>query len=72
MELVNQVMGILVDFVVEVVYLKFSEIEIVLNVGNEESVKFIQGVCNKDGELIILVEFDKMLLENEWVEIVVL
>eukprot|EP01132_Coremiostelium_polycephalum_P014609 gene14609-17719_t len=25
------------------------------NVGNEESAKFIQGVCNKNGELLILV-----------------
>jgi purine-binding chemotaxis protein CheW len=38
-------------------------------VGNEESAKFIQGVCNKNGELIILVEFDKMLNDQEWAEI---
>ncbi|MDR9469510.1 chemotaxis protein CheW, partial [Marinospirillum sp.] len=69
MESANQVMGILVDSVAEVVYLKSSEIETAPNVGNEESAKFIQGVCNKDGELIILVEFDKMLSENEWAEI---
>ncbi|TNE95522.1 MAG: chemotaxis protein CheW, partial [Gammaproteobacteria bacterium] len=69
MESANQVMGILVDSVAEVVYLKSSEIETAPNVGNEESARFIQGVCNKDGELIILVEFDKMLTENEWAEI---
>lgn len=69
MESANQVMGILVDSVAEVVYLKSSEIETAPNVGNEESAKFIQGVCNKDGELIILVEFDKMLSENEWAEV---
>ena len=69
MESANQVMGILVDSVAEVVYLKSSEIETAPNVGNDESAKFIQGVCNKDGELIILVEFDKMLSENEWAEI---
>ena len=28
-----------------------------------------QGVCNKNGELIILVEFDKMLSDHEWAEI---
>lgn len=72
MESANQVMGILVDSVAEVVYLKSSEIETAPNVGNEESAKFIQGVCNKDGELIILVEFDKMLSENEWAEIAAL
>ncbi len=48
MESANQVMGILVDSVAEVVYLKASEIETAPNVGNEESAKFIQGVCNKD------------------------
>ena len=69
MESSNQVMGILVDSVAEVVYLKASEIETAPNVGNEESAKFIQGVCNKNGELIILVEFDKMLSDHEWAEI---
>jgi len=72
MESEDQVMGILVDSVAEVVYLKSSEIETAPNVGNEESARFIQGVCNKDGELIILVEFDKMLSDNEWAEIAVL
>ena len=37
-----------------------------------ESAKFIQGVCNKNGELIILVEFDKMLSDHEWAEIAAL
>ena len=69
MESSSQVMGILVDSVAEVVYLKASEIETAPNVGNEESAKFIQGVCNKNGELIILVEFDKMLSDQEWAEI---
>ncbi|MCH8496889.1 MAG: chemotaxis protein CheW [Marinobacter sp.] len=69
LESANQVMGILVDSVAEVVYLKASEIETAPNVGNDESAKFIQGVCNKDGELIILVEFDKMLTDQEWAEI---
>ncbi|OEY67093.1 chemotaxis protein CheW [Marinobacter sp. X15-166B] len=72
MESADQVMGILVDSVAEVMYLKASEIETAPNVGNEESAKFIQGVCNKDGELIILVEFDKMLSEHEWDEIAAL
>ena len=53
----KQVIGILVDSVAEVVYLKASEIDIAPNVGNEESAKFIQGVSNRDGELLILVDF---------------
>ena len=37
----GQVVGILVDAVAEVVYLRQSEIETTPNVGNEESAKFI-------------------------------
>lgn len=62
----RQVVGILVDSVAEVVYLRQSEIETAPNVGNDESAKFIQGVCNKNGELLILVELDKMMSEEEW------
>ena len=66
LEIDNQVIGILVDSVAEVVYIKNSEMESAPNVGNDESARFIQGVCNKNGELIILVEFEKMLSEDEW------
>jgi len=68
LEVEGQVIGVLVDSVAEVVYLRQSEIETAPNVGNEESARFIQGVCNKNGELIILVEFEKMLSEEEWAE----
>lgn len=65
----KQVVGILVDSVAEVVYLRQSEIETAPNVGNDESAKFIQGVCNKNGELLILVELDKLMTEEEWSEL---
>jgi len=65
----SHVIGILVDAVAEVVYLRQSEIETAPNVGNDESAKFIQGVCNKNNELLILVELDKMLTDQEWSEI---
>lgn len=65
----KQVIGILVDSVAEVVYLKASEIDIAPNVGNEESAKFIQGVSNRDGELLILVDLDKLLSDEEWDEL---
>lgn len=68
LELEGQVIGVLVDSVAEVKYIQQSEIEIAPNVGNEESARFIQGVCNKDGDLIILVEFEKLLSEEEWAE----
>ena len=65
----KQVIGILVDSVAEVVYLKSSEIDVAPNVGNEESAQFIQGVSNRDGELLILVDLDKLLSDDEWDEL---
>lgn len=58
--------SVLVDSVAEVVYLRQSEIETAPNVGNDESAKFIRALCNKNGELLILVELDKMMTEEEW------
>lgn len=63
------VIGILVDSVAEVVYLRQSEIETAPNVGNDESAKFIQGVCHKNEELLILIELDKLLTNSEWDEV---
>lgn len=65
----QQVVGIMVDSVAEVVYLKQSEIETAPNVGNEETAKFIQGVCNKNNELLILVELNKLMTDDEWSEL---
>ncbi|MBL4834706.1 MAG: chemotaxis protein CheW [Pseudomonas sp.] len=65
----KQVVGILVDSVAEVVYLRQSEIETAPNVGTDESAKFIQGVCNKNNELLILVDLEKMMTEDEWAEL---
>lgn len=64
----NHVVGILVDAVAEVVYLRRSEIELAPNVSNDESSKFIQGVCHKNNELLILVDLDKLLTDEEWAE----
>ncbi len=65
----KQVIGILVDSVAEVVYLRASEIDTAPNVGTDESAKFIQGVSNRDGELLILVDLNKLLSDEEWEEI---
>jgi len=65
----KQVIGILVDSVAEVVYLRRSEIDNAPNVGTEESAKFIQGVSNRDNELLILVDLDKLLSDEEWAEL---
>ena len=55
----KQVIGILVDGVAEVVYLRSSEIDMAPSVGTDESAQFIQGVSNRDGELLILVDMNK-------------
>jgi purine-binding chemotaxis protein CheW len=65
----KQVIGILVDSVAEVVYLRTSEIDNAPNIGTDESAKFIQGVSNRDGELLILVDLNKLLDEEEWDDI---
>ncbi|OOV88556.1 chemotaxis protein CheW [Oceanospirillum linum] len=71
-EVDQQVVGIMVDSVSEVVYLRQSEIETTPNVGNEESAKFIQGVCNKNNQLLILVELNKLMSDEEWAEVAAL
>ncbi|MCJ8319587.1 MAG: chemotaxis protein CheW [Colwellia sp.] len=65
----KQVIGILVDKVSEVVYLRASEIDEAPNVGNDESAQFIQGVSNRDGQLLILVDLNKLLSDDEWDEL---
>lgn len=65
----KQVIGILVDGVAEVVYLRSSEIDMAPNVGTDESAKFIQGVSNREGELLILVDLNKFLSDDEWDEL---
>ena len=65
----KQVIGIMVDSVAEVVYLRSSEIDAAPAVGTEESAKFIQGVSNRDGQLLILVDLNKLLSDEEWEDI---
>jgi purine-binding chemotaxis protein CheW len=65
----EHVVGLLVDSVAEVVYLRQSEIENPPNAGHDDSARFIQGVCNKNEELLILVELEKILTEGEWSDV---
>lgn len=65
----NNVVGILVDSVAEVVDLKMSEIETAPNVGNDESSKYIQGVSSRENELLILVDVNKLLSDEEWQDV---
>lgn len=65
----DTVVGILVDSVAEVVDLKRSEIESSPNVGNDESSKYIEGVATHNGNLLILVDINKFLSDEEWMEL---
>ncbi len=64
----DNVVGILVDSVAEVVELNRSAVESSPNVGNDESAKYIEGVANHDGELLILVDINKLLSDEEWAD----
>jgi len=64
----EQVIGLLVDSVAEVVYLKASEVEVRPSVGNEEGAKFIRGVHSEGDQLLILVDVDQMMIEEDSTE----
>ncbi|MDO8909121.1 MAG: chemotaxis protein CheW [Pseudohongiella sp.] len=68
-EIGRHIIGILVDSVAEVVYLRRSQIETAPQVNKDESARFIQGVCHRDNQLLILVELDKLLSEEELTEL---
>jgi len=57
--------GLLVDAVQEVFYLYQGEIEQSPSVGNDEALKFIQGVYQKEEELVILLELNRMFERND-------
>ena len=64
----QQVVGILVDSVAEVVELRQSQIDSAPNIGNDESSRYIQGVASRDDDLLIVVDLNKLLTEEEWSE----
>lgn len=68
-EIGRHVIGIVVDSVAEVVYLRRSEIETAPQVNKDETARFITGVCHRDDALLILVELDKLLSEEELAEL---
>lgn len=65
-EVENQVIGILVDSVAEVVNLSTADIETTPNLGEDnESSKYIQGLYSSNDEILILVDVNKLLTEDE-------
>jgi len=65
----GQEVGILVDSVAEVVDLRVSAIEAAPNVGNEDTSRYIQGVTSREGQLLIIIDLNKLLSEEELQEI---
>ena len=64
-EVDENVIGMLVDSVAEVVYLRQSEIEPTPTVSSDDNSYFIQGVSNRGETLLILVDVDKFLNKEE-------
>ena len=65
----DQIAGILVDSVAEVVEVKQGEIDTAPNVGNEESARYIYGVVSRGNQLLILIDVNKMLTKEEWQDV---
>ncbi len=65
----QQIIGILVDSVAEVVDIARKDIDTAPNVGNSETAKYIDGVVSRGDNLLILVDLNKLLSEEEWGEI---
>lgn len=63
-EMEDQYIGILVDEVADVIYLKRSAIERAPNVGTDESAKFIQGVSYYNEQLITLLDFERIIEDS--------
>lgn len=64
-EVDENVIGMLVDSVAEVVYLHQSEIGPTPTVSSDENSYFIQGVSNRGETLLILVDVDRFLNKEE-------
>ena len=62
----EDVIGILVDNVSDVMWLRASEMESAPNTTGEDNARYIQGVASRDGELLILVDLLKLFSEEEW------
>ncbi len=61
----QQILGILVDSVAEVVDIQRDEIDTAPNVGNAETSKYIDGVVSRGEKLLILVDLNKLLTQTE-------
>lgn len=65
----DQIAGMLVDSVAEVIEVRASEVDTAPGVGNEESARYIYGVVSRDEQLLILIDINRMLTREEWQEV---
>ncbi len=68
-EIGDYTIGIVVDSVAEVVYVKQSQIDTTPTTGQDEGSRFIQGVCQRGEQLLILLDLEKMISQRELAEI---
>lgn len=68
-EIGGHVVGLVVDSVSEVISLDPSQVDTTPNVGQEEARRFIQGVYNRDDQLLILLDLEKMISQEELADI---
>ena len=61
----NQVVGLLVDSVAEVIEVPIDKIESPPILGGEDRSKFIKGVQGRGDELLILVDLHQLLLQED-------
>jgi len=57
----DKVIGLLVDNVSEVAYVPNSQIEQAPNVGTDDGNRFVSGVCNREGVLLIMLDLAKLI-----------
>ena len=60
-EINKLIVGLLVDSVAEVVNIQNSDIDSAPSIGNEDSSRYIQGVYSKSGEILILVDLNRLM-----------
>jgi len=60
-EINKLIVGLLVDSVAEVVNIQNSEIDSAPSIGNDDNSRYIQGVYSKNGEILILVDLNRLM-----------
>nr|MBS0020862.1 chemotaxis protein CheW [Gammaproteobacteria bacterium] len=65
----QQIVGILVDSVAEVLEIRQCAIEPAPNVGGQEKARFIHGLYSGEDRLLILIDVNKLLSDSEWTEL---